>query len=164
MTDLRQVVARAIHEAAERRHKRMLGSGTANMTVWQEYADAGLAAIRECIGGDVVAACLHLIDRQFSEVQDDDEAIIRAIMPLIALAGRDATLEEAAKECERVAGEFAVYRDHHPQRDASIECAEKVRALKGGPARGLPVRRAGDEIGDGMGQPMRHRHGGPRVA
>lgn len=139
MTDLRQVVARALDQEAwtiEPTSPALIEIAHERQQAALSKADAVLAAIRECIGGDVVAACLHLIDRQFSEVQDDDEAIIRAIMPLIALAGRDATLEEAAKECERVAGEFAVYRDHHPQRDASIECAEKVRALKGGPARG----------------------------
>jgi hypothetical protein len=36
--------------------------------------------------------------------------------------------ERCAKVCANLAAEFAVYRDHWPQRDAALECEQAIRA------------------------------------
>lgn len=126
MTDLRQVVARAV------------AKGKDPYTTDYNTADRVLSALSASIGEDVVAAAQDaafnaLVAGGFhmpEEVLADHAKLASdAAAPIIALAARDAALEEAAK----IAGGFDnCGTDIDPWHIIPSEIADAIRALKSG--------------------------------
>ena len=161
MTDLRQAAARAIARAFACAFAPLDSPDGAeywrnNQSRHLKEADAVLAALSASIGEDVVEAAHNEMLRQGWEPAVDGKAYgdagdskigvfdLSALTSVIALAARDAALEEAAKVVDE--GQETFSSGNGPDRRhltprksgnlAGLSYADAIRALKGGPARG----------------------------
>lgn len=100
-----------------------------------ELADTVLSALRASgrlapvVEGDVVEEAVDAWAKGCVEEPNKEllRSIIRTAAPIIAVATEARVREECATTCDALAKEFAVYRDHWPQRDGCNECAERIR-------------------------------------
>lgn len=173
MTDIRQIVARAVEiypRNVDVRDFGAVGDGKTDDTaafqaaidfmaklaeLWpkitERLPDAVLAAVSGAVGWSVIEAAARTMDLHWRKTSKPWPGgagheltwhsfvpQVEAVMPIIALAARDAALEEAAKWLRvRAAASNIGERDGALVENELDEAADDMlRALKGGPARG----------------------------
>lgn len=115
MPDLRELVARAICDAAQKRFQRSSGGATANQSAWLEQADAVFAALAPYlpapVEGDLINAvmggpdvgCLVLDNRPHGQAKivlgkDDVRQLIGLMAPLITADAERRVRADLAKQ------------------------------------------------------------------